>query len=133
MAQSLEEEQKGERFVLLEPPLVPTEAARPQRSKLYAMVLAASGALGAGLVILAELLQPGMRGDTVIAYHLGTVPLAAIPYIVTPTELLTRRKRQRMAMFGATLLVGLALTGIHFLVMPLDELLLRFLPSTPEV
>lgn len=122
MAQSLEEEQKGERFVLLEPPIVPQAPARPERAKLYAMVLAAAGAVGGGIMVLAELLSPGLRGEGVLAYHLGAVPLAVIPYLATPGELERRRRLRALNVAAAVMAVVALLVLAHLFLMPLDVL-----------
>jgi polysaccharide chain length determinant protein (PEP-CTERM system associated) len=122
MAQTLEEERKGERFVLLEPPVVPTEPSEPNLKKLYVMVLGLAGAAGACLMALVEFSRPGMRGEGIITHHLGTIPLASIPYIQTPAEEAQRLRRRKQALVALALSPFLAAAFVHFLVYPLDLL-----------
>ena len=78
--------------------------------------------MGGGLVIVRELLQPGLRGNGVIAHHLGTIPLASIPYIETPAEVARQQRLRRMALAAFAAMPVLAAVLVHFLVLPLDLL-----------
>ncbi len=78
LAQSLEQDQKAERFTLLEPPEVPLE---PTRSTLKLLVLALLLSLGggAGVAYLAEMMDDRIYGQSVLASLVGQEPLAVIP------------------------------------------------------
>ena len=80
LAQDLEQEQKAERFVLLEPPGLPTEPKRPM-SKMLAIALLLSLGAGAGIVYLAEALDDRIYGRSMLTSLTGVPPLAVIPYI----------------------------------------------------
>ena len=92
ISESLEQENKAERFVLLESPLMPEKPVRPNRKKVVAMgfVLAPVGA--GALVMLLEMLSPRVRGAEALASVLGRRVLVAIPYIHTKAELESRKK-----------------------------------------
>lgn len=127
ISENLEQENKAERFILLEPPLMPDKPIKPNRKKMVAMgfFLALAGA--GGLVMLLETLQQRVRGADALAPLLGRRVLATIPYLHTQGEI-ERRKRWIKRLLigaGATLLVVLIL--VHFIYLPLDLLLMKLL------
>ncbi|MHC8332715.1 GumC family protein [Pseudomonas sp. LB3P25] len=127
ISESLEQENKAERFVLLESPLMPEKPVRPNRKKVVAMgfVLAP---LGSGaLVMLLEMLSQRVRGAEALASVLGRRVLVTIPYIHTKAELARRKKwRTRLIVCGVAI-IAILLVLVHFLYMPLDLLMLKAL------
>ncbi len=78
LAQSLEQEQKAERFTLLEPPEVPLEPVR-STLRLLAIALLLSAAGGAVVAYAAELLDNRIYGAKMLTALTGRPPLAIIP------------------------------------------------------
>ncbi|MGI9335580.1 MAG: lipopolysaccharide biosynthesis protein, partial [Gammaproteobacteria bacterium] len=120
LAETLETEQKGERFVLIEPPQLPQRPTKPNRIAIGLVGLLFSIAGGMGSVVLAELLDPSLRGAKSVRTLLGAPPLASIPYIQTSAE---RRNTVLRRVLGVLLIiaaVGAALWSIHTFVLPLD-------------
>ncbi|MGE8177020.1 GumC family protein [Pseudomonas fluorescens] len=127
ISESLEQENKAERFVLLESPLMPEKPIRPNRKKVVAMgfVLAPVGA--GALVMLLEMLNQRVRGAEALASVLGRRILVAIPYIYTRAEL-ARRKQWRMRLIvSGVVMIMLFLVLLHFFYMPLDLLMFKAL------
>lgn len=128
LAQSLENERKGERFTLIEPPLQPGKPVSPNRPAIagLAVVLAVGG--GLGIALLLELLDGRVRGARRVAAILGEAPLSVIPPIVLPEERRRARRRVVLVAAGATtgVLVG-AVAAVHFLYSPLDILWFRLM------
>ncbi|MFO1435953.1 MAG: Wzz/FepE/Etk N-terminal domain-containing protein [Gammaproteobacteria bacterium] len=125
VSQTLETEQKGERFSLIEPPLVPEKPAKPNRLAIALLGSMLAFAGGIGSTAVAEALDPSIYGRTALTNLTGVPPLAVIPEIVTPSE---RRKRVagRIAIVLALLAAVLAaLAAIHFFYQPLDVLWFR--------
>lgn len=127
ISESLEQENKAERFVLLEPPLMPEKPVRPNRKKVVAlgffMALAGSGAL----VALLEMINQRVRGVDALASVLGRRVLVSIPYISTQAELSRRRRWLKLLIVSAVLSITTFLVLVHFLYMPLDLLLFKAL------
>lgn len=120
MAESLEQQEKAERFTLLEPPVLPAIAYKPDRKKLLIVAIVLSIGLPAGIVILIGILDKTIRSSEALAAVVGIQPLAEIPFIHTQAELATKRKYM---VYGAASLIGVAVFGmvaVNFLVMPLD-------------
>ncbi|EMR14346.1 lipopolysaccharide biosynthesis protein [Methylophaga lonarensis MPL] len=120
LSQTLEAESKGESFTLIEPPVVPNTAEKPDRRKLTMMgVVASFGATG-GLAFLYEMLFGGVRGYNAMTHALGRAPLVVIPII--PTERDRRRKRLKWTLLFIILIAaGIAAVAVfHFYVMHLE-------------
>lgn len=111
---------KGRRISVIDPATVPNEPARPNR-----MLIAVGGSLfgamlGFVVIIGLEFLNNSIRRATDIANHLGITPIATVPYIRTPVEMVFRRAGFVAAFI--ILVVGLpaALFAIHTYYLPLD-------------
>lgn len=79
ISQNLEEEQKGERFTLLEAAVVPIKPESPNRPLIALGGTAFALITGIGLMVLRELLAPGIRGQATYTKLLGAEPLLTIP------------------------------------------------------
>lgn len=133
LSKSLEEEQKGERFTLLEPPLFPDKPVKPDRPKLFLLGLILSFVGGIGVAGTAESLDGGIRGTRALASVTGMTPLVSIPYISTRADEIRRRRNFRIAV-ACLIVIGLAcIAAVHVFYKPLDLLwyiLLRNLSLT---
>ncbi len=125
LAESLEEENKAERFSLIEPPVVPEKPSKPNRQKLIAMGVALSMAAGGGGVVVMEMLDQSIRGPSGLTSVLRRPPLVSIPYIVTRRQ--RRRRKRNLILLAILSLVALAagVLGVHLFYMPLDLLILK--------
>ena len=122
LSNNLESEKQGERFTLIEPPVVPQKPSKPNRVAigLLGSVLAIGGGIGSST--LAEALDQRIYGRTAVLRLLGVPPLAIIPNIDS-TSALRRRKRNWMLAFAAALLaLALLAVGLHVFYKPLDVL-----------
>lgn len=127
LAQTLETENKGENFTLIEPPQVSNEAEKPNRQKLIAIGFVGSVGAGVGLAILVEMLFGGVRGYTQISRIVGKPPIVVIPLIQTDHE--KRRKRRIIySLIVLGIILGLfAVILFHFFVMNLEVLWFKVL------
>lgn len=124
IVQNLEGEQQGERFSLLEPPLMPEYPVKPNRKKLVALGFFLALAAAAGVVVLLEVIFARVRGVNSLTALTGQRPMVVIPYISSPVELQANEVlRKRLIGLGA----GLVLIGIvviHTVFVPLHTLLI---------
>ena len=128
MAQSLETEQKGERFSLIEPPLTPTGPIKPNR--LAILLLGTILALGAafGLVMLLESFDSTINSRQALAKVAGAEPFSVIPFIISRSEAeekLHRARVIRWSIVGGVVAAMGAILLVHLFVMPLDVLWFR--------
>ena len=120
LGQNLEIELKGERFSLIEPPLLPTEPAKPSKLLIVALGLMMSIGSGVGVVTLAHLFDDGVYSARDIAALLGEPPLTVVPTIVSAADR-ARKATLRLALVGLVLAAtGLVLWVIHVNYVPLD-------------
>lgn len=120
LAQTLEEEQKGEAFTLIEPPLAPDKPDKPDRKKIIALGLGGGLGLGLSLTVLLELLNEVIRGGKSLERVTGALPLVVIPFIDTPQDIENRKKRKKLIGFASLLALVAAIAGTHFFVMSLE-------------
>jgi polysaccharide chain length determinant protein (PEP-CTERM system associated) len=90
IAQNLESENKSERFVLLEPPILPERPFKPNRIQILAIGLMAALGSAVGVAMALEMLDKRIRGVEAFTHVLGQRPLVVIPFLYTEEE--TRRK-----------------------------------------
>lgn len=127
ISENLEQENRAERFILLEPPLMPDKPVKPNRKMIAAMGFLLALAGSGGLVMLLETLNQRVRGSEALAILIRQRVLVTIPYIATQGEA-ERRKQwlKRVLIFAAIALVAL-LALLHFLYLPLDILMMKLL------
>tara|TARA_R100000005_G_C5004139_1_gene213199 strand:- start:29285 stop:30922 length:1638 start_codon:yes stop_codon:yes gene_type:complete len=122
LSQNLEEGKKAERFVLLEPPIVPTDPYSPNRKKILGVGAMFGIALGIACVFLIELLDRRIHSASELEAVLKHPPIVSIPYIQTKME--TSRQRMKIILYLLSIVVLFAalLVLIHFFYRPLDEI-----------
>jgi len=122
LAEQLEKESKGDRLSLIEPPLLPEKAAKPNRLAIIFLgfVFAIGG--GIGLVAILESLDRKVRGRGHVAAILGEEPLVMVPYMPGIDEQ-RNATRMKSLVLAVILILGIGiLLGIHYFYKPLDVL-----------
>lgn len=119
LSENLESERKGEKFTLIEPPLLPEQPAKPNRPAILLIAFVLSIISSLGIVRLIEMMDDRIRGRRDIQEVFSAPPLAYIPVI----ELDGRaggftRHVWRLVVIAAIFVVGVA--AIHFTIMPID-------------
>jgi len=121
LSQTLEEEQKAEKFAVIDPPIVPTKPEKPNRLKLLLMGFAVSIAGGLGVGLLVELTEGRVRGYKSLATLIGTDPMIVIPYIKNQDDLdkeIKDKKIMTSIIIGFVLLL-VFIISIHLFYQPL--------------
>ena len=127
LAETLESENKGESFTLIEPPQIPSSAEKPNRPKLMAMGFVASIGSGLGLALLIEMLFGGVRGYANISRVVGKPPLVVVPILMTEHEKGRRRTILYRAIFAGLILSIIAIVLFHYFVMDLEVIWFKLL------
>jgi protein tyrosine kinase modulator len=120
IAQNLENDRKGERFSVIEPPLAPEKPESPNRPAIMAIGVILALGLTLGIITVLEMLDTSVRGRQDIVNLLATPPLAVLPWIETNDDRRKRTRRTRYAWAGAAASVLLSASVIHFLILPLN-------------
>jgi succinoglycan biosynthesis transport protein ExoP len=105
LAESMEQRQKGEQFRVLDPALASSVPTAPKRSRLLLACVALSLALGAGAVVLAEMLDTSFHSTGDLRAYTTVPVLVSIPRISTGAD--SRRERWRFRFAAAGVLVCL--------------------------
>ncbi|MFZ2160707.1 MAG: lipopolysaccharide biosynthesis protein [Sideroxyarcus sp.] len=86
IAQSLESENKSERFTLLEPPILPETPFKPDRKKIFSLGFFLAVASSFAFVMLLESINKRVYGIDALTHVLGNRPLVVIPYLPIEEE-----------------------------------------------
>lgn len=120
IAQNLENDRKGERFSVIEPPLPPEKPESPNRPAIMVIGVILALGLTLGIVAILETMDTSVRGRHDIVNLLQTPPLAVLPWIETSDDRSKRVRRTRYAWAGAAASMLLSAGLIHFLFLPLN-------------
>jgi polysaccharide chain length determinant protein (PEP-CTERM system associated) len=123
VSENLEQENKAERFTVLEPPEFPERPTKPNRKKIIGIGFAAGLGLGLGLAMVLETIDGKLRGAEAIAAHFNMKPLVVVPYMKLGDEVARRRKMLKYSLIAILVFSLLAIYVVHVFVMPLDILI----------
>lgn len=118
----IERQARGQRITILQQPVVPTNAAKPNRILLAGGGLAAGIIAGLALVMLLELLNRSPRRPEDIVKKLGIMPIATIPYIRSSREAVVHRSLKAALILLILICVPAIVWSIHTYYQPLDVL-----------
>jgi uncharacterized protein involved in exopolysaccharide biosynthesis len=116
---------KGQKITVIEQAVAPQEPDRPDRVKIAAAGIGGGLVLGFGIVVLLELLHPGIRRPQELTAKLGITAFATLPYMRTRRQIL--RRRLIIAVALAVVVVGIpaGLWAVDTYYAPLDLLIDR--------
>lgn len=120
LGQSLETEQKGERFSLIEPPSMPVAPIKPDRRAVVLVGLVLALGTGLGVLAIAEALDDRIYSAKDLSEMFGEAPLAVIPRIVNREDQVWRWRWRGAAAAAAVVLIAAAVWVVHTRLMPLD-------------
>ncbi len=120
----LEKEQKGERFTLIEPPLLPEVPYSPNRVMIIILGLILSLGAGLAVVVILESMDDSIRGVKSLESLFGAVPLATIPYISSEDEIAEAQSpaSKIKLLLGGIGVLAIALVLVNYFYKPLDVL-----------
>lgn len=121
-SKTLEDERKGERFTLIEPPIPPEQPSSPNRLAILMLGLLLAIGAAFGAMIAAESIDPSVRNRRDLEALLSVPPLAVLPWIPTPGEMQHSVRRLQYVAAGMLVSLIVALTLLHFFYRPLDVL-----------
>jgi hypothetical protein len=117
---NLETERKGERFTLIEPPILPEQPVSPNRPVLVLLGFILAVVAGVGSLAIREMLDNSLRGTKAITAVMNVEPLVAVPYFILDEELKAGLE-QRYKILIALVAAGIVfLLLVHFAYKPLD-------------
>lgn len=112
VAETMEQQSKGETFSVIEPPQYPDVPERPNRRLLMLVGIFMTGMLAAAAMVGIDMLDPRIYEPKSLMAAFGEMPLATVPYIRTSDELRGRRLRMiGVASVAAIIMAGLLVFG----------------------
>lgn len=112
IAQNLESENRAERFILLEPPILPEKPFKPNRMKILALGFLLALAASAGVIMFMESVDKRIHGTEAFTHVLGYRPLAVIPYITTLDDVVLQKQMVRLALKRALIAAVIILIAV---------------------
>lgn len=122
LTEALEKESKGERFSLIEFPLLPETPIKPNRLAILLLGIVLSFAGGIGNIAIRESMDNTVRGTKGVFAIIQVPPLAVIPYIENDHDRHRRVVRRVLILLMALITLTAVSLAIHYLFMPLDIL-----------
>jgi hypothetical protein len=119
-AEETEVRSKGERMSVVEPATEPSRPSRPNRMFIAGAGTAAGAFMGIALIVLMELLNRAVRRPTDLINSFGITPIATIPYMRTPREMMMRRMAFVAILAVAVLGIPAMIYAVHVYYEPLD-------------
>lgn len=119
---SLEREQKGQRFTLIEPPSLPTAPVSPNRPAIIFLGFLLAAAAGLGFALLREFMDGTVHGARHLAAITGEAPLVVIQYINNDDDILRQQRARKISLIVALAAGLLFVLYLHFFYKPLDVL-----------
>jgi polysaccharide chain length determinant protein (PEP-CTERM system associated) len=123
IANNIEIENKGERFVISEAPILPAGPIKPNRKMLVLAGLLGAIFASIGSAILLEMLDGRIRGVDALAAIMKMQPIATIPYISSPSEEANKKRILMSKLIGIVIIVIAVLVIVHLFITPLGALL----------
>ena len=112
VAETMEQQSKGETFSVIEPPQYPDVPESPNRRLLMLVGVFMTGMLAAAAMVAIDMLDPRIYEPKSLMVAFGEMPLATVPYIRTSDEMRGRRLRMiGVASVAAILMAGLLVFG----------------------
>lgn len=122
LAKNIEMENKGERFVVSEAPLVPEKPIKPNRMLIIMVGFFGAIGMGVGLAVLMDAFDKRVNGVAVLSTIMGLQPIAVIPYIKTEAEIKHQKNLIVKTVAITSLIIFFVLFIVNMFVMPLDML-----------
>ena len=120
IGESLEMGNQGEKFTIIEPPLLPEEPTSPNRPAILILGTMLSILIAFGAVVFRESTDPAVYGKNAILKITGYMPLAALPKIQTLDEKSAIRKTKIITLATVIISILIVLALIHIFHTSLD-------------
>ncbi len=120
VAQGLEKEQKGERFTLIDPPMVPEKPFKPNRVAIILIGLVLGMGAGVGAASLHEFSDQSVHKAGSLFSATSFPVLAEIPEIINARDIELKNKKRLVLISGILLSCVVGVILFHFFIMDLN-------------
>lgn len=119
VAQGLESDQKGERFTLIDPALLPEKPYKPNRLAIFIIGIVLGIGCSIGLTAILEITDDTIRDARQLSLHANVPVLSVIPVYYNARETAEQKKRRNILMISGPVGLVVVLLIFHFFVMDL--------------
>lgn len=133
LSQSLEQEQKSEKFSVLESASIPNKPEKPDRIKILLMSFAVSIVGGIGIGFGIDISKNKVYGHNAISSFTKMPLLVVIPYIKNANDFAEEKKIKKRFIFFCVFLLISTLIVVHLLYQPLNIILERVINKLNNV
>ncbi len=120
LARNLEQERKGERFTLIQPPEIPQKPVSPNRKLLLVLTLIVACGASIASAMLAEISDNKIYGEKAILNIVSIPALGFIPYMESAQDKQRKKQLYMLALLMVFAIGIVALILFHFFIKPLD-------------
>ena len=123
LGRNLEQERKGERFTLIQPPEIPEKPFSPNRRLYIVLSVFFAIALSLGAALVLDAIDPRVFGERAIELETNLSPMVIVPRmtVATEEELVKSFRLKLIILFcGALIALMCSLALFHSYVKPLD-------------
>ena len=121
-AEGLEKGQKGQKFTIIDPAILPQKPYKPNRLAIIFLGFVLSIAAGGGIAGLKEFLDQAIRSEVVLTHLTKRPVLAVIPFIQNAADLRRKRRKRVVFTFSTVTGMGLCVLAVHMFYRPLNVL-----------
>ena len=120
LGETMERNQQADHLRIISYPELPQNPVKPNKLRLFAMVLGAAGAIGAGCVFAAEMLDGSIRRSHDLERVIDKQLIVNIPYMFAPREI-SRRRRNFVLLFTIFVVpLAAAVAAVMLIHLPVD-------------
>ncbi len=123
--EQIEVRSKGERLSLVDAATVPERPAKPNRMMIAGGGVAGGAFLGIAFIALLEFLNRSVRRPKDLIKAFGITPIATIPYMRTPSEVMMRRTGFALVLLIAVAGIPAMIYAVHVYYQPLDIIITK--------
>lgn len=126
-ARELEENRMGEKFTVVEPPIIAETPYKPNRPAILLIGFVLAVGAGVGFGSMAEYMDQSVRQPRELAKIAGHSVLAAIPYWETSQDRTRKRRKRWVFIAGMVGIIVVGVAALHYLYRPLDILWIQIM------
>jgi uncharacterized protein involved in exopolysaccharide biosynthesis len=120
VAEGMEQEQKGERFTIIDPAQYPEKPFKPNRLAIVLITLILGIGAGVGFASVTEFMDRSVKTADDLFSATGIPVLVSVPYITTEKEVRRRRIKQFVVLACVLAAIAAGIVAFHLYVMNLE-------------
>jgi uncharacterized membrane protein len=120
VAEGMEQEQKAERFTIIEPAQHPEKPFKPNRLAILLISVILGIGAGVGYASVAEFMDRSVKSSDDLFAATGIPVLVSVPYIETRREIRSRRVKKIIVFSLLLLVIACGILAFHLYVMNLE-------------